>query len=62
MLVLIRVPPPHVREQGPQLDQSGQIRFSLVLTSAMQVSVLVIFLNINEFLVTSESEGVSQSP
>ena len=33
LLVLVRVPPPHVREQGPQLDQSGQIRLSLVLTS-----------------------------
>ena len=62
LLVLVRVPPPHVREQETQLDQSGQIRLSLVLTSAMQVSILASFY-INEHWTsfTSESECVCQS-
>ena len=59
LLVLVLIPPPHVWEQEPQLDQSGQIRLSLVLTSA-RILVTQNKYNFIHFL-TWESEDISQS-
>ena len=45
-------------EQGPQLDQSGQIRLPLVLMSEIEKLYNI---NMNKYLATLESEGMSQS-